>query len=162
MPAFDSMDDYNALPRVTGLRLSPDGGRLVAAVSAPAADGKSFVTSLWDLDPDGTAPARRLTHSAQTVTSFAALPGGDVLFLSKRPDADPLPGEDPTKDRPSLWLLPARSGEPRRGAARPGGFSGIGVATESGTVVLAAEALPGASDEADDARLRKERDDRDI
>ena len=162
MPVFDSVDDYVALPRVTGLRLSPDGRRLVASVSAPAADGKAFVTSLWDIDPAGAEPPGRLTVSAQSATASAMLPNGDVLFLSKRPDADPRPDPDLTAERPSLWLLPARGGEARRVAGRAGGFSAIGVAEESGTIVLAAETLPAALDEGDDARLRKERDDRDV
>src|SRR3954454_22250640 len=153
MPVFDSLAEYVALPRVSGLRLSPDGGRLVASVSAPGGTGKSYVTSLWELDPAGTEPARRLTVSAQTVTAWEFAANGDLLFLSKRPDADPAPDPDPSADRPSLWLLAALGGEARGVAARPGGFSALGVAVDDGAIVLAAETLPAVADEADDARL---------
>lgn len=49
--AFHDLHDYVAIPRVSALQLSPDGRRLVAVVSERAADGRSFVTALWQFDP---------------------------------------------------------------------------------------------------------------
>jgi dipeptidyl aminopeptidase/acylaminoacyl peptidase len=163
MALFDSLTDYVALPRVTGLRLSPDGTRLVATVSTVSRDGKRFVSALWQIDPEGVNPARRLTFSAENEGAPAFLPDGRMLFLSKRPDGDPEPAAAPEADeRPALWLLPSGPGEARRIAARPGGFAAVAVAAEAGTVVLAAERLPGAVTEDDDARLRKARAELDV
>jgi len=53
---FDDLDDYVSVPRLSGLTLSPDGSRLVTAVSTRSADRKKYVSALWELDPDGVAP----------------------------------------------------------------------------------------------------------
>jgi hypothetical protein len=52
--AFD-LDAFLALPRVSGLALSPDGSRLVTSVSTVAPDGTKFQSALWELDPAGNA-----------------------------------------------------------------------------------------------------------
>ena len=62
---FDDLDDYLALPRTSGLALAPDGSRLVTAVQTLNADRTKYVTALWEVDPTGTRPARRLTRSAK-------------------------------------------------------------------------------------------------
>jgi hypothetical protein len=51
-PTFD-LDQYLSLPRVAGLVLSPDGGRLVTSVATPGPDGMKFTSALWELDPAG-------------------------------------------------------------------------------------------------------------
>ena len=76
------------MPRLAGLALSPDGRRLVTAVSSPDTDGTKYVTALWEVDPQGVRPARRLTRSAKGEGSAAFLPGGDLLFVSARPDPE--------------------------------------------------------------------------
>ncbi|MGH9023076.1 MAG: hypothetical protein ACRDV9_08250, partial [Acidimicrobiia bacterium] len=63
MTAFD-LDFFLGLPRVDSLVLSPDGDRLVARVASVAPDGKRFRGSLFELDPAGSSPPRRLTRSA--------------------------------------------------------------------------------------------------
>jgi hypothetical protein len=47
---------FIALPRLSGLRLSPDGSRLVVAVATLGPDGKDLRTALWQVDPSGTRP----------------------------------------------------------------------------------------------------------
>ena len=42
MTPFHDLQDYLALPRLTGLRLSPDGNWLAVTVSALAPDGRTF------------------------------------------------------------------------------------------------------------------------
>jgi len=74
-PTFD-LDFYLSLPRVAGLALAPDGGRLVTAVATPGPDGKKFTSALWELDPAGQAAPRRLTRSAPGETLAAFLPDG--------------------------------------------------------------------------------------
>ena len=55
-----------------------------------------------------------------------------------------------------------RSGEARVIATRPGGVSGVVVARNAGTVVVASATLPGGDTRDEDERRRKERKDRKI
>ncbi len=153
---FTNLADYNAVPRVGGLVLSPDGTRLVCSVQTLAPDGTSFQTSLWDVDPDGVRPARRLTRSAAGEAAPAFTPNGDLLFISKRPDSGPK-DKDAGDDVPALWSLPAAGGDPRRLAAAPGALTGVVVANRAGTVVVGGSVLPGAAE--GDAERRKARKD---
>ena len=82
---FHDLSAFTALPRCAGLVLSPDGTRLVTAVSAPDADGTRYRSALWEVDPTGTRPARRLTRGDPGEHDATFTPGGDLLFLSPRP-----------------------------------------------------------------------------
>jgi dipeptidyl aminopeptidase/acylaminoacyl peptidase len=182
--SFHDLADYVAIPRVTALRLSPDGSWLAAAVQTLGGDGKKYLTSLWRIDTAG-GPPRRLTRSAEGEASPRFLPDGSLLFTSKRPDpgAGQARQDGSAADVTALWLLPPGGGEARVVAALPGGVTAAEVAAGSGAVVLASpvlpaagqgrtggqenppsgvspeDRLPGDNTAADDARLRKERGD---
>jgi dipeptidyl aminopeptidase/acylaminoacyl peptidase len=147
---FD-LDSYLALPRVGGLTLSPDGGRLVVSVATVAPDGKRFVTALWELDPSGGRAPRRLTRSAPGESGAAFLPDGSLLFTSARQDPAAKPDPD-DEERAALWLLPTGGGEARLVASTPAGISGVQVARDAGTVVYATGVHPGAETLEDDER----------
>ena len=83
-PFFD-LYAYVHLPRLGGLWLSPDGRRLVVGVATPNRKNTRYSTALWEVDPDGQRPARRLTRSAEGEAAAAFTPGGDLLFTSTRP-----------------------------------------------------------------------------
>src|SRR5690242_12275268 len=85
---FHDLDAYAKLPRIEGLRLSPDGSRLVVEVATPERENKGYVRALWEVDPQGTRPARRLTRSDKDESVAAFTPGGDLLFVSARPRPD--------------------------------------------------------------------------
>jgi dipeptidyl aminopeptidase/acylaminoacyl peptidase len=157
--AFHDLDHYVALRRVTGMRLSPAGDRLVASAQQLAPDKKTYLSALWQIDPRGDEPARRLTRGASGETSPAFLPDGSLLFVSKRQHTDLEAAKDSDEDKPALWLLPAVGGEARLVARRPGGIAGVEVAGTSGTVVVSAATLPGAKTPDDDSERRKERKD---
>src|SRR3954465_10408322 len=108
---FTDLDAYIALPRVSGLALSPDGSRLLTTVATLDAEGTRWTTSLWQVDPTGEAPALRLTRSRNGETSPEFLPDGSVLFTSARPD--PAAKEDKDDAPAALWVLPAGGGEAR-------------------------------------------------
>src|SRR6478609_7220858 len=148
MSGFASFDDFLAVSRVDGLALSPDGSRLVAAVSELNEDGDKFVSSLWELDQAGRTSARRLTRSAKGERAPAFHPDGSLLFTSGR-DAD---DDGP----PALWRLPA-IGEAERVFSRPGGVNGTSVALSSGSVVVATKAFAGTAGAEADEKRRKAR-----
>jgi len=159
---FHDLADFVALPRVTALRLAPDGTWLAAAVQTLSADKKKYLTSIWRIDAQG-GPARRLTRSAEGEGSPRFLPDGSLLFTSKRPDPAAKKGPDSDSgDVAALWLLPAAGGEARVVAALPGGVTAAEVARDSGAIVVGSPVLPAAGNgdsAGDDARLRRERKD---
>jgi dipeptidyl aminopeptidase/acylaminoacyl peptidase len=147
---FHDLDAYVALPRMSGLALSPDGTRLVTAVSTLDAKRTRYVTALWEVDPEGVRPARRLTRSAKGESAARFASTGDLLFTSARPDVD----GDAEDDAPAaLWLLPADGAEARVVASRKAGVDGVVVAQDAPVVVLPSDVLPSAVDDADDERL---------
>ena len=155
-----------AIPRVTALRLAPDGSWLAAAVQTLSPDRKKYLTSLWRIDTAG-GQARRLTRSAAGEANPRFLPDGSLLFTSRRPDPGAGPASKDGGDVATLWLLPPGGGEARVIAALPGGVAAAEAARDAGTVVLASPVLPAAGRDgvadgnsaADDARLRTERGD---
>ncbi|HEX8940712.1 MAG TPA: S9 family peptidase [Candidatus Limnocylindrales bacterium] len=157
---FD-FDQFLALPRLSGLRLSPDGRRLVVSVARPAPDGKSFRSALWQMDPEGTAAPRRLTRSAKGEGDSGFLPDGSLVFTSARQDPDAKPGEggDDDKPRNGVWLLPADGGEARLLVAPDGGADSIATARGTAALAFGAPVHVGATSLAEDAALEKRRKD---
>jgi len=156
---FHQLNDYVAIPRVTGLRLAPDGSWLAATVQSLSADKKKYVTSIWRIDTAG-GPPRKLTRSANGEGNPRFLPDGTLLFTSKRPDPDHANGPGNGKDdgdEAALWRLPADGGEAMLEAALPGGIAGIETAANAPAVIVTAPALPGAATE--DERRRQARKD---
>ncbi|GAA3851711.1 S9 family peptidase [Saccharothrix violaceirubra] len=154
---FADLASYVALPRVGSLALSPDGTRLVVVVSELSPDGKRYQGALWEVDPTGHAPARRLTRSAKGESTPRFAPDGGLLFLSARPD--PEAKSDATdKDKTALWSLPP-AGEARELHRPAGGVADFVVARDNGRVVLVSAAHPGLGFGEDDRERRKERED---
>ncbi len=154
-----SIDRMLSLPRLSALRLSPDGQRLVVAVGGVAPDGKKMSTALWQVDPSGGVPARRLTRStAGEGAGTAFLGDGSLLFTSSRPDPDAKPGKD-GKPPHALWLLPADGGEPRLLLAPEGGVSGVAAARDARVLAIGASLFRSAGDLAEDARRGQARKD---
>ena len=156
MPDQFDFDRMLALPRLSSLRLSPDGRRLVVAVGRPDAEGKKMATSLWQVDPADAVAARRLTRSAAGEAGGAAfLPDGSLLFTSSRPDPDVKP--DPDKPIHALWLLPPDGGEARLLVAPEGGVDGLAVARQAPVVAFGSGLHVGAATFAEDAGRAKAR-----
>lgn len=153
--AFDNLDDYLALPRVSALAVSADGSRVVATVSALNEKRNDYVSAIWALDPAGRRPARRLTHSPKGESTPTFTADGDLLFLSSRPSADAADDKPPA----SLWRLPAGGGEAVEVSHTPGGISAVRAARGADTTVIGTAMLPAARDVDEDRRLRELRKD---
>jgi dipeptidyl aminopeptidase/acylaminoacyl peptidase len=154
---FGDLDDFLALRRLSGLAVSPDGIRLVTTVAERTPDAKRFSTSLWEVDPGGQRPPRRLTRSAPGEAHPAFLPDGRLLFSSRRPDAEAKQDED-SADHATLWLLP-EAGEARQVARRGGDVGAVVVARESGDIVFTASSMPGVETVQEDEERRQARKD---
>ncbi|WP_456844780.1 prolyl oligopeptidase family serine peptidase [Cellulomonas sp. P5_C6] len=152
---FHDLDQYVAVPRLSGLVLSPDGTRLVTAVATLNSKKTKYVTALWEVDPANEEPARRLTRSAKGESSAAFTPGGDLLFTSARPDPDSDADDDDAV--PALWLLPKNGAEARVVASRAAGLGGVHVAKDADVVLVGSDVLPSAKDDEQDEKLRKAR-----
>jgi dipeptidyl aminopeptidase/acylaminoacyl peptidase len=154
------LGEYVAIPRVTALRLAPDGSWLAAVVQTVGGEPPKYLSSIWRIDTAGDREPVRLTRSAEGEASPDFLPDGSLLFASKR--ANPEAGKkdaEASKDKPAVWLLPAVGGESYRIAAPGGGVSGLATATAEQAFVYAAEIFPDAKDVEDDAARRKARAD---
>ena len=160
---FHDLVRYVALPRVAGLTLSPAGTRLVTSVATLDDKGVKYVSALWEIDPTGARPARRLTRSRQGEQGAAFTAAGDLLFTSARPDPAGTVPKDAEDDPPSaLWLLPADGAEARVVAARTGGVGRPLVAKRASVVVVSSDVLSGARDTAHDEELRAARKDKKV
>ena len=90
---FHDLDHYLAIPRVSGLALSPDGARLVTTVATLNARAPNTCTALWEAGPGG-AEAGPPDHPQRQG-------GGRRRVRGQR--------------RPLLHVRPARSGKPADG-----------------------------------------------
>jgi len=161
--SFDDLRDFMAMPRLTGLRLSPDGSWLAATASMLSPDGKKFCSSIWRIATGQAGPdqaAVRLTRSAEGESSPEFLPDGGLLFLSRRPGqalGGPAAGGD--QEKPALWLLPPGGGEARRIIAPPGGVTSLATAAGAELVAIVSPRLPGVTEASQDAQRRQARAD---
>ena len=147
---FTDIDAFLRPPRLTTVAAGPDG-RAVAAIAESDEHGSKLISALWELDPAGEQPARRLTFSAKGESGPRFAPDGSLLFTSARPDPQ---GED--EETTAIWRLPA-TGEASLVATAPGGLTLAGVA-DDGTILATTTVLPGGTIETD-AEARKARKD---
>ncbi|MGH3276774.1 MAG: S9 family peptidase, partial [Streptosporangiaceae bacterium] len=81
MSAFTDLSAFAAIPRVSGIQLSPDGTWLAVSAVTVAGEPGKYVSSIWRVDaaaPD--APPARLTRSAEGESGPQFLPDGSLLF----------------------------------------------------------------------------------
>jgi dipeptidyl aminopeptidase/acylaminoacyl peptidase len=156
---YRDLDAFLALPRVSGLALSPDGTRLVTTVATLDRDATRYVSALWEVDPSGELPARRLTRSTKGEAAPVFTPDGEVLFTSARPDPEGASADDETPSM--LWRLPT-TGEARVVGTRPGGIGAVTTAGRAGVVAVLSDTLPASTDAASDQERRKARKDKKV
>ncbi len=158
MPSFD-LDRFLALPRLSALRLSPDGRRIVVSAARPDPAGKRFASALWELDPAGVRAARRITRSAPGESAGTFLADGSLLFTSARPDPERSPERaEALGETAGLWLLPVDGGEARPLAALAGGIADVTTARAAGVVAFATGVHPRTTTLEEDEAAEKARE----
>ncbi|MGO1849333.1 alpha/beta fold hydrolase [Microbacterium sp.] len=151
---FGDIDAFGRVARVESVVVSPSG-RVVAEVRWPDNAGAKLKSSLWELDPLGLAPAKRLTFSAEGERAPRFCRDGSLVFVSKRTPGDNST-DDGVSDGTSVWLLPAY-GEARALARVAGDLTVHGVA-DDGTILASTSVLLGSTLESDFARRRERRE----
>lgn len=148
---FTDIDAFTRIPRITAVAAGGDG-QVVASIAEADEHGAKRNSALWEIDPQGLFPARRLTFAAEGEHAPRFAPDGSLLFTSSRPD----PEEETEKGTSALWRLPPH-GEARSVASAPGGLGIVGTA-DDGSVLATTSVLVGATLD-DDAERRKARKD---
>jgi dipeptidyl aminopeptidase/acylaminoacyl peptidase len=151
-----TLERFYSTPRLSGLRLAPDGSRLVVAVTRPGPEANQYRTALWQVDPADKVAPRRLTRSAAGESQAAFASDGSIVFTSARPDPDAK--ADPDNKIMALWSLPA-GGEARLLLAPDGGVEGVAAARDAAALALGIPLHPEAADLDDDAKRTKARKD---
>lgn len=146
-----TIDAFLGLPRLSDLRLSPDGSKLVVKTEYVPKGTKRFASALYEIDPMGESPCRRLTHLASRESKAIFAPNGSLLFTSAFPESR-LADVDPHDNKPALWKMPAGGGEPHLLAKPPGGIEAIAVAHEAGMLVLASNSYSNSGSWEEDAK----------
>ena len=154
---FHDLDAYISLPRISGLAISPDGSRLITTVATLNKERTEYRTALWEVDPQGNAPARRLTHGRTGESAPVFTAAGDLLFTAARPTED-----DQDAEVAGLWSLPAAGGEARLVGELPGGVCAAVTARSANTVVIKGNVHLGAQSLAKDEEIRKDRKERKV
>lgn len=148
---FTDLEAFLRLPRLVSVATGA-GGRVVTQVAEADEHGAKLVSALWELDPAGEHPARRLTFSAKGESGPLFAPDGSLLFTSARPD----PQGEQDEEAAAIWRLPT-AGEASVVATAPGGLELVAVA-DDGTILATTSVLPGQSLDTD-AEARKARKD---
>jgi len=126
------------LGRAEGVASSPNGTWLAVAVSRLDAKGAKYVSDLWRVGLDGSAPIQ-LTRGDWSDGSPSFRRDGALGFLSDRPRKA---GDD--DERAQVWLLPAQ-GEPRPLTDEPLGVSGFAFARGADRLVCVVPLVPGVA-----------------
>ena len=147
---FTDIDAFTRVPRISAVAAGPSG-RVVASIAEADEHGSKLRSALWELDPAGLFPARRLTFSKEGESAPRFTPDGSLLFTSLRPDPD-----DGAEGGAAVWRLPEH-GDASPAAWTPGGLSVCGVA-DDGSVLAVTSVLVGATLD-DDAQRRQARKD---
>jgi len=94
--------DIAAFRKLGAPTLSPTGDRAVLTVSHPDLDENEYVSQLWLIPTDGSAPPRQLTHGRKDSAPRFSPDGRWLAFLRAVGDG-----------KPQLHVMPTDGGDPR-------------------------------------------------
>jgi dipeptidyl aminopeptidase/acylaminoacyl peptidase len=131
-----TVEQLVALKRVCAVAAAPDGSWLAVAVQRLDRDGAKYVSDLWKLPTDGSAPVQ-LTRGDSKDASPCFRHDGALGFLSNR-SPNEVPSDDASDQRMQVWLLPAEGGEPRQLTDEPLGIDDFRFARQAPCLVALA------------------------
>jgi len=136
-----TVEQHINLKRVSGVAPSPDGRWLAVAVQRLDRDGAKYVSDLWKVPCDGSAPVQ-LTRGDSKDTAPCFRADGALGFMSNRQPNEVKPDEDAEK-RMQVWILPAAGGEPQQITDEPLGVDGFRFARRAERLIVLAPVLSG-------------------
>jgi dipeptidyl aminopeptidase/acylaminoacyl peptidase len=136
-----TVEQHIALKRVSSIAAAPDGRWLAVAVQRVDREGVKYVSDLWKVPTDGSAPVQ-LTRGDSKDAAPCFRHDGALGFLSNRQPTEVKPDEDAEK-RMQVWLLPADGGEPQQLTDEPLGVESFRFARQAAVLALFAPVLPG-------------------
>lgn len=104
--------DLNLLVSTSHPTISPDGKRIVFAVTRPDIDGDAYVGQLWQAPADASSPPERLTRGFHDFSPAFSPDGSTIAFLRATSDG-----------APQLQVVRAAGGEPLQVTDRKLGVS---------------------------------------
>src|SRR5512134_470602 len=134
-----TVEQHITLKRVSSVAPSPDGRWLAVAVQRLDRDGAKYVSDLWKVPCDGSAPIQ-LTRGDSKDTAPCFRADGALGFLSNRQPNEVKPDEDAEK-RMQVWILPAAGGEPQQITDEPLGVEGFRFARRADRLIVLAPVL---------------------
>jgi dipeptidyl aminopeptidase/acylaminoacyl peptidase len=105
-----SLERFISLHRVSAVTASPDGSWLAAAVSRLDPDKTKYISDLWKIPTDGSAPSQ-LTWGRYNDRAPNFRQDGSLAFLSNRTPREGKP-EEGDEERTQVFILPVQGGEP--------------------------------------------------
>ena len=147
-----------SLPRVSDLRLAPDGRSLVFVVARQSIEHTKYVSDLHRIVIDERGQAgipERITVGESNDTSPRFLPDGSLAFLSAREDNDPeTKPDDASEPTAQIWLVPTL-GEPRPLTRRALAIDALEAAGK--TLAFTSYVFPGAKTDDENRERQKSR-----
>jgi len=150
-----TVEQHIDLRRVGEIAASPDGRWLAAAVQRLDRDRARYVSDLWKLPIDGSAPVQ-LTRGDSRDGSPRFRRDGALGFLSNRAPKELAADEDADK-RMQVWLLPAQGGEACQLTDEPLGVKAFRFARETDRLVVLAPVLAGIAHDKQREEARQRR-----
>jgi dipeptidyl aminopeptidase/acylaminoacyl peptidase len=138
-----SVEQHVALKRVSAIAPSPDGRWIAVAVQRLDREGAKYVSDLWKVPTDGSAPTQ-LTRGESKDVAPGFRSDGALGFLSNRQPNEVKPDEDADK-RLQVWIIPAEGGEPQQLTDEPLGVESFRFARRASRLAYFAPVLPGVA-----------------
>ncbi|MBI1872265.1 MAG: S9 family peptidase [Acidobacteria bacterium] len=144
-PGGMTLDDVMALRRIADPRLSPDGSRVVYALSEIDMKANEEAVDLWIVPASGGSP-RRLTWQRRDDTHPRwSADGAQIAFLSDRDSVDQQGRR--VEKRNQVWVMPADGGEAWQLTTSPAAVSDFGWSPDGKQLVYVAPAQGADNDE---------------